>query len=55
VAIGETGLPDSTEVVTNTIGGNRLCFGNSPAAQFGDSGGLPNTVAGRKIGQCADL
>ncbi|MGO9820995.1 MAG: hypothetical protein ACLPTJ_10145 [Solirubrobacteraceae bacterium] len=55
VSIGDTGLPDSTEVVTNTIGGNLICFGNSPAAQFGDSGGTPNTVGGRKIGQCADL
>jgi hypothetical protein len=46
---------DSTEVVTNTITGNLICVGNTPAAQFGDSGGLPNTVSGNKIGECARL
>ena len=46
---------DSNEVVTNTISGNLICQGNSPAVQFGDSGGLPNTVGGRKLGQCASL
>ena len=51
VAIGEFG-PDSTEIATNTIGGNLICFRNSPAAQLGDSGGLLNTVGGKKIGQC---
>lgn len=45
--------PDSNEVVTNTISGNLICLGNSPAVQVGDSGGSPNTVGGRKIGQCA--
>jgi hypothetical protein len=44
--------PDSNEVVTNVVGGNLICLGNSPAVQFGDSGGTPNTVAGNKIGQC---
>jgi hypothetical protein len=48
----ETGEPDSTEIATNTISGNLVCFGNSPAAQFGDSGGLPNVVGGLAIGQC---
>jgi hypothetical protein len=52
VTIGETGEPDSTEVVTNTISGNLICIANSPAAQFGDSGGAPNVVGGHKIGQC---
>jgi hypothetical protein len=52
VTIGELGTPDSTEVVTNTISGNLVCLGNSPAAQFGDSGGAPNVVSGRKVGQC---
>jgi hypothetical protein len=47
--------PDSTEVVTNTIGGNLSCTGNSPAAQVGDSGGSPNTVAGNKLGECKSL
>ncbi len=55
VTIGDLGTPDSTEVVTNKIGGNLVCLGNKPPAQVGDSGGTPNTVAGRKIGQCADL
>lgn len=44
--------PDAMEVVTNTISGNLICHGNSPAVQVGDSGGSPNTVGGRKIGQC---
>jgi len=48
----ETGEPDSTEIATNTISGSLICFGNSPAAQLGDSGGSPNTVAGLKLGQC---
>jgi len=46
---------DSTEVVTNTISGNLICYGNTPAAQVGDSGGLPNTVGGKAIGECAGL
>ncbi len=52
VTIGELGTPDSTEVVTNTISGNLVCNGNSPAAQVGDSGGAPNVVLGHKVGQC---
>jgi len=44
--------PDANEVVTNTISGNLICMGNSPAVQVGDSGGSPNNVGGRKIGQC---
>lgn len=55
VTIGDLGTPDSTEVVTNTISGNLVCLGNQPPAQIGDSGGTPNTVGGRKVGQCADL
>jgi hypothetical protein len=47
--------PDSTEVATNTVAGNLSCTGNSPAAQVGDSGGLPNVVGGNKTGQCAAL
>jgi len=46
---------DSTEIVTNDIGGNLICHGNSPAAQIGDSGGIPNVVGGNKIGECAGL
>jgi hypothetical protein len=44
---------DATEIVQNTISGNLACFGNSPAAQVGDSGGLPNIVTGQKLGECA--
>jgi len=52
VDIGEFG-PDSNEVNTNTVSGNLACFDNSPAIQFGDSGGAPNVVSGRAFGQCA--
>jgi hypothetical protein len=55
VAIGDLGTPDSTEVATNTIAGNLICQGNSPAAQLGDSGGSDNTVGKKKIGECAGL
>jgi hypothetical protein len=47
--------PDANEYVTNTIKGNLVCHGNSPAPQVGDSEGLPNVVSGRKIDQCAGL
>lgn len=47
--------PDANEFVTNTIRGNLVCFGNDPAPWVGDSGGLPNVVTGRKVGQCAAL
>jgi len=53
--LGDTKLPDSTEVATNTISGNLICLNNTPPAQLGDSGGLPNTVSGQKIGECAGL
>jgi hypothetical protein len=51
VTIGEFG-PDSNEVATNTVGGHLACFSNSPAIQFGDSGGSPNVVFGNARGQC---
>jgi hypothetical protein len=62
----QTGLPgtpfegilDSTEVVSNTIGGNLICLANTPSAQIGDAageGGGPNTVGGHKLGECAGL
>jgi hypothetical protein len=47
--------PDAMEVVTNTIFGTLNCYGNSPAPQLGDSGGLPNIVIVAKLGQCASL
>jgi hypothetical protein len=52
------GVPDSTEIGTNTIGGNLVCFGNTPHAQIGDAaleGAVANTVSGHKIGECAGL
>jgi hypothetical protein len=52
VTIGDLGTPDSTEIVTNTIWGSLACYGNSPTAQFGDSGGAPNVVHGQTSGQC---
>ena len=48
--------PDSTEVQTNTIAGNLICFGNTPAAQVNPTDkGQPNIVGGKAIGQCAGL
>ncbi len=52
------GVLDSTEIVSNTINGNLICMGNSPAAQIGDAaleGGGTNTVGGHKLGECAGL
>jgi hypothetical protein len=47
---------DSSEVMTNVIGRNLICQGNTPKAQVNpDDGGQPNTVGGHKIGQCAGL
>lgn len=47
---------DSSEVMTNVIGRNLVCQGNTPKAQVNpDDGGQPNTVGGHKIGQCAGL
>ena len=45
--------PDANEFVTNTIRGSLICHNNSPAPHVGDSEGLPNTVSGRKVDQCA--
>jgi hypothetical protein len=47
--------PDANEYVTNTIKGNLVCHGDSPAPHVGDSEGLPNVVSGRKVDQCAAL
>lgn len=55
VATGTSGAPDSTEVASNTIGGDLACYANRPSAQIGDSGGSPNTVAGEELGQCAGM
>jgi hypothetical protein len=48
--------PDSNEVQTNTISGNLICLGNTPAAQVNaKDDGSPNVVAGKASGQCAGL
>ena len=46
---------DGNELVTNTIHGSLVCWGNDPAPQIGDSAGSLNIVTGSKQGQCADL
>ncbi|MGH3496606.1 MAG: hypothetical protein ACRDP1_03975 [Nocardioidaceae bacterium] len=46
---------DAMEIVTNTIFGNLGCWRNSPHPQVGDSGGGPNQVLGREMGQCRGL
>ena len=45
--------PDAGEVLTNVVRGSIACFRNSPAVQYGDSGGSPNRVYGRAFGQCS--
>ena len=47
--------PDGNEYASNTVHGNLNCAGNSPAAQFGDSGGVPNVVTGHKTGECTEV
>ena len=49
----QTADPDGNEIATNRTGGNMVCLSNLPAVQFGDSGGSPNIVGHRAIGQCA--
>lgn len=51
----KSGMPDSTEVGSNIVIGNLICLHNMPAAQIGDSPTGPNTVFGRKKGECAQL
>jgi hypothetical protein len=44
---------DSTEVMTNVIAGNLICFGNTPTAQVNMfDGGQPNIVGGKSLGEC---
>jgi hypothetical protein len=51
--------PDANEVITDVVGRNLICFGNSPAAQYGDArfvpGAAPNVVGGLALGECAGL
>jgi hypothetical protein len=53
------GILDSNEIVSNVIGGNLICHGNTPPAQIGDAildeGNGPNTVGGNAIGECAPI
>lgn len=53
--LGDSGQPDSTEVVDNQVGHNLICQNNTPTARVGDSGGGQNTVGGKAIGECASL
>lgn len=50
--------PDANEVTTDTIAGNLICHGLSPAPQLGDALGDPingvDTVGGQLVGQCAN-
>lgn len=47
-----TADPDGNEIDTNQVSHNLSCSGNSPAAQFGDGGGAPNTVGHQASGEC---
>lgn len=53
---GHSGALDSNEVDDNWVGANLVCYGNTPAAQYGDAP-MPqaNTVMGAAVGQCAAL
>jgi hypothetical protein len=47
--------PDSSEIMTNTIKGNLVCTGNTPAAFVNPAdGGQLNVVGGIATGECAD-
>ncbi len=45
--------PDADEVISNTIEGGMVCYGNSPAVQLGDSRGVPNELRGLAVGESA--
>ncbi len=47
--------PDASELTTNTVGRNMICFDNSPPVQFGDSHGTPNIVHGKAEGECRNV
>ncbi|MEY9873010.1 hypothetical protein ABH931_002491 [Streptacidiphilus sp. MAP12-33] len=55
VSDDKTADPDGNEVVQNTVNGDLGCYGDSPAAQIGDSMGGPNAVRGTKLGECSAL
>jgi hypothetical protein len=52
VARNKLADPDATEVISNKVRGSLKCYRNSPAVQFGDSGGNSNRVRGHAAGQC---
>jgi len=45
--------PDANEVASNNVNRSLNCRGNTPAIQYGDSGGIPNVVSGQATGQCS--
>jgi hypothetical protein len=47
--------PDASELTTDTVGRNMICFGNSPQVQFGDSTGTPDIVGGHALGECKNV
>jgi hypothetical protein len=47
--------PDASELTTNNVGGNMICFGNAPQVQFGDSQGTPDVVGGKALGECKNV
>ncbi len=47
-----TSDPDGNEVANNLMGENIACFGNHPAAQFGDSDDATNLVRRDAFGEC---
>ncbi len=54
----QMGDPDGNEVMANSVGGNLVCFDNSPAVHPNDLStgtpvGVPNTVHGRALGECS--
>ena len=55
VSDDSTADPDGNEVAANHANGDLGCYGNSPAAQFGDGPHIPNTVNGTKLGECSSL
>jgi len=42
--------PDGNEIASNLVDGNLTCYGNQPAAQFGDSNGAPTSSEARPTG-----
>jgi hypothetical protein len=47
--------PDASELTTDNVGRNMICFDNSPQVQFGDSQGTPDIVGGHALGECKNV